>query len=81
MRKYQEMSDLSYKMTRRRVNDRAQNIDEVLKDKHLWGLEKVEKLGDEKFEAKEEFEIILKMKKHQNSIEPYIYSMLRKKLL
>ncbi len=80
MIKYQELSDLSDKMTRRRVNDRVQSIDEVLKDKHSWGLKKVEKLGNEKFEAKEDFEIILKMKKHQNLKEPYIYSI-HKKLL
>ncbi len=62
MTKYQEMSDLNDKMTRRRVDDRVQNIEEILKNKNLWGLKKFGKLGDEKFDVKEEFEKILKLK-------------------
>jgi hypothetical protein len=36
MTKYQELSDLSDKMTRRRVNDRVQNIDGFIEKARIY---------------------------------------------
>jgi hypothetical protein len=81
------MSDLCNKMTLKKVDERIQSINEILEKKLEWSLNKVELVGN--FDAQKEFKKIEKMRRIQLTMlnqthrisEPFIYSILRRKLL